>query len=124
YSSSASNIAGFRHVLSTLVKFNEEGEAVPELATDWEVSEDNHTLTVELREDVNWHDGEPFTAEDVEFTFNLAKDEDYTGQRSSISRHFEKIEAIDDHTVEFTMSEPDFTLLRRQNPYYILPKHV
>ena len=42
----------------------------PELAESWERSEDGLTWTFYLRQDVTWHDGEPFTAHDVDFTFN------------------------------------------------------
>ena len=42
----------------------------PMLAESWEHSEDGMTWTFHLRDDVRWHDGEPFTAHDVDFTFN------------------------------------------------------
>jgi ABC-type transport system substrate-binding protein len=51
-------------------------EIVPWLATDWEFSEDNLTLTFTLREGVLWSDGTPFTANDVAFTFNLFLEND------------------------------------------------
>src|SRR6266700_3468623 len=44
---------------------------VPELATSWAWSEDGTELTFKLREGVKWHDGKPFTAEDVKCTFDL-----------------------------------------------------
>ena len=46
------------------------GEPQPNLAESWDVSADGLTWTFYLRRDVRWHDGEPFTARDVEFTFN------------------------------------------------------
>ena len=46
------------------------GEPQPNLAHTWDVSADGLTWTFYLRRDVRWHDGEPFTAADVEFTFN------------------------------------------------------
>lgn len=124
YSTSSSSLDGFRHIFGTLVRFDEEGTAEGYLAEDWELSDDGLVLTFNLRDDITWHDGEPFTAEDVEFTFNLVKEEDYTGQRASIAANFEKIEALDEHTVQFTMDEPNYTILRRENPYFILPKHI
>ena len=45
-------------------------EVEPSLAESWEHSEDGLTWTFSLRRDVAWHDGQPFTAHDVEFTFN------------------------------------------------------
>src|ERR1700756_168354 len=44
---------------------------VPDLATDWSWSEDGTELTLPLREGVTWHDGKPFTAKDVECTWDL-----------------------------------------------------
>ena len=44
---------------------------VPELATSWAWSEDGTELTFKLRDGVKWHDGKPFTAEDVKCTFDL-----------------------------------------------------
>ena len=57
-------------VYDTLIVQNEDGTYGPGLAEDWEVSPDGLTYTFHLREDVKWHDGEPFTAEDVKYTFD------------------------------------------------------
>ena len=56
-------------VYDGLVGVSREQEIIPELAESWEISDDNLTYTFHLQEGVNWHDGEPFTAEDVVFTF-------------------------------------------------------
>jgi peptide/nickel transport system substrate-binding protein len=50
------------------------GEIVPNLATNWEVADDNLTWTFTLRENITWHDGEPFTAADVAFTYQRLLD--------------------------------------------------
>src|SRR5437588_3309078 len=50
---------------------NSMGTIVPELATSWAWSKDNKDLTFKLREGVKWHDGQPFTSEDVKCTFDL-----------------------------------------------------
>src|SRR5690606_9255757 len=47
------------------------GEITPWLATDWSFNDDSTELTFNIREGVSWSDGEPFTADDVAFTFNL-----------------------------------------------------
>src|SRR5690349_13112510 len=44
---------------------------VPDLATEWSTSEDGKQLTFRLRQDVKWHDGKPFTANDVKCTWEL-----------------------------------------------------
>ena len=57
----------------------EDGLIVPALAESWEVDEDGRTVTFKLRNDVVWHDGEPFTAEDVVYTYSLMQDENFPG---------------------------------------------
>src|ERR1700741_203553 len=52
-------------------KQNSLGSIVPDLATGWSWNEDGTDLTFPLREDVRWHDGKPFTAQDVRCTFDL-----------------------------------------------------
>ena len=54
-------------VYEGLVKNAPDGEILPGMATDWEVSEDGKTYTFSLREDARWSDGEPVTAEDFVF---------------------------------------------------------
>ena len=59
------------------------GKYVPALASDWRVSEDGRTVRFVLREDVLWHDGEPFTADDVAYTYGLMQDDDFSGRFST-----------------------------------------
>lgn len=54
-------------VYEGLLKENPEGEVMPGMATDWEISEDGKTYTFHLRDDAKWSDGEPVTAEDFVF---------------------------------------------------------
>src|SRR5690625_6050125 len=61
-------------IYDSLVIPDEELKMVGSLAKDWDVSEDGKTYTFYLEEGVTWHDGEPFTAEDVEFTFTALAD--------------------------------------------------
>ncbi len=58
-------------VYNGLLRYNGQLELEGELAERWEVSEDNRTLTFHLRRNVRWHDGTPFTAGDVKFTYEL-----------------------------------------------------
>src|SRR5699024_7922390 len=64
-------------VYDSLVIPDDELKMVGSLAKDWEVSDDGKTYTFNLHEDVKWHDGEPFTAEDVAFTFTSLADPSY-----------------------------------------------
>ncbi|WP_116132708.1 ABC transporter substrate-binding protein [Tropicimonas sp. IMCC34043] len=87
-------------------------EPEPALATGWDVSEDGKVYTFHLRDGVKFHDGTPFNAEAVKFNFDRMLDENHpyhdTGPFplafffSSVT----EVKAIDDLTVEFTLSEP------------------
>ncbi len=63
-----------RLVYSGLMKYDENQQLVPDLAASNALSEDKKTYTFTLRQDVTWHDGEPFTARDVAFTFERIQD--------------------------------------------------
>lgn len=94
-------------IYDTLVWKDASGELLPWLAEEWEQSDGGRVYTFELREDVSWHDGEPFTAEDVAFTFDYFQE--HTISPEVIIQplpQIEEVEAIDDHTVEFQLSSP------------------
>jgi ABC-type transport system substrate-binding protein len=54
-------------------------EVEPDLAESWDISEDNLVHTFHLRDDVTWHDGAPFTANDVKFTYDVVTDPEWPG---------------------------------------------
>ncbi|WP_163972120.1 peptide-binding protein [Oceanobacillus halotolerans] len=115
-------IEGF--MFDPLTTIDENLEPAPGLAEDWEYSEEELKWTFHLREGVNWHDGEPFTAEDVAFSYNIPLNEEYTGPRGSHFASIESIEATDDYTVEITLKRPDAKFLFQTTVYDILPKHI
>lgn len=64
-----------KNLYDSLIEYTEEGEAVPSLATGWEIGEGNTSVTVTLRDDVTFgHTGTPFTADDVAATWEKAAD--------------------------------------------------
>ena len=103
------------------------GTLEPALAEGWEVSEDELTLTFYLRRGLRWSDGEPFTADDVLFTFNdvILNEDVTTGDRDLLrlpDGSFPVIEKIDDHTIRVTTSvvfRPLLSAMGRK----ILPEH-
>lgn len=110
-------------VFTTLVRFDADLEPVPYLAESWELDADSTRLTIRLREGVAWHDGEPLTAEDVAFTFRLAKDPE-TGYRArSYFSSWDSVEVVDRHTVRFRV-EPAAGLLYPWVLTPVLPEHV
>lgn len=110
-------------IFNQLVRIDEEIVIQPELAKDWDISDDGLTYTFYLHEGVTFHDGEPLTAEDVEFTYNVFIDEDYTGPRGGYFRALEEVEALDETTIEFRLSEVDARFLANVG-FGILPKHI
>jgi len=98
----------------------------PHLAKRWEVSDDGLSWTFYLREDVRWNDGEPFTADDVVFTFNdLIYNPDIPSSARDVFTVEEQIfhvEKIDDYTVRFTLPVKFAPFLRGMGQA-ILPQH-
>ncbi|MEO3999532.1 ABC transporter substrate-binding protein [Mesorhizobium sp. CAU 1732] len=121
---SSSNLSG--QVYSTLVRLDPEGQVIPSLAQSWEISEDGLTYTFNLFEGVKWHDGEPFTAQDVAWSlWNVNKE--FNGPASGLLEAVSSIEAVDDLTVVFNLEYTYPPLLRGLayfNSSTILPKHI
>ncbi len=101
------------NVYDTLVMFNSSGLIVPALAESWESSDDGLTWTFELREGVTFHNGEPLTASDVVFSINRIKDPDVASPRAGDFAVVESVEAPDDLTVVFNLSQPFSPLLAK-----------
>ncbi len=93
-------------LFTPLVRYDEELSPEPYLAESWELHGDT-AITFTLRDDVRWHDGEPVTAEDVKFTFDMAKTPE-TGSLigSAYLASVERAEVRDPRTITFTFSEP------------------
>ncbi|MDQ8209574.1 ABC transporter substrate-binding protein [Coraliomargarita sp. SDUM461003] len=134
-------------ILDSLVTMDPKtGEVIPNLAKSWEISEDNLQYTFHLRKGVHWSDGEPFTAEDVVFTWQtfFAKQSDpetgevMTGEdgrplyrynsRSTFGQQINgqepQVEMLDDFTVRFTTPEVYAPFLLFGGGVDILPKHI
>ena len=117
-----------------LVELDEDENPVPELATRVTPSADGSNYLVHLRPGVKWHDGAPFTAHDVKFSFEKAL-LPFHGRTGNIAPFLESwnpatreasINVIDDLTVEFRFSRPYGPLLRQLNVTEapMIPKHV
>ncbi len=95
-----------RQIYDPLVWQPEPGEFVPGLAEEWEISEDGKEFTFYLREDVVFHDGTPFNAEAVKFTFDRIVDPDSRSLQVPRIGPYEKTEVIDEYTVKVFFSDP------------------
>ncbi|WP_132058777.1 ABC transporter substrate-binding protein [Halorussus amylolyticus] len=97
-------------------------EVVPALATEAEFTDDT-TVVFQLREGVQWHDGEDFTAEDVKFTVDLYNEYSATSQ-ATFYEPIESAEVLGDHEVQFNLSDPDASFMtQRVVRSAIIPKH-
>lgn len=111
-----------RLVYSSLFKLNRALELEGDLAVSYEVSADQKTYTVKLKDNVKWHDGQPFTADDVVFTIRSIQTPDYASPLQSSFQGVE-VEKIDDHTVRFTLQQP-YALFLTSLTVGIAPQHV
>lgn len=78
----------------------------PGLATSWETSEDGLVWTFHLRDDVTFHNGEKFTANDVKWTIDMLMDPETASPSASEFASFEEVNVVDDYTVEVVLKEP------------------
>lgn len=100
-----------------------DNAVVPALAKSWDFDEETCTYTFLLEEDVRWHDGEPFTAEDVQFTIEAIMDPENGSENAPNFEDVEEITVIDDHTISFRLSAPNVAFLDYMT-MAILPKHL
>ncbi|MGA9347215.1 MAG: ABC transporter substrate-binding protein [Anaerolineae bacterium] len=111
-------------IFNGLTKLNEKGEVIPDLAEGWEISDDCLAYTFHLRPDVRWHDGFPFSADDVLFTVEAMQDSHYQGP-SYLAELWRSVEVVkvDSHTVKFTLRE-SFAPFLDYTTIGILPAHL
>ena len=105
------------------------GEHENWLAEHWEYDDSATVLTVRLREGIEWADGQPFTARDVAFTFNMLRDHaESMIHLADLPEFFDFTQVIDDHTVRLVLKKPApafwATTLSSNHGVFILPEHV
>ena len=108
-----------------LLDYDLELNPVPELAESYEVSEDGLTVTFNLQKGVTWHDGEPFTSADVQFTImDVLKKFHPRGPNSF--KEVSEIQTPDEHTAIFKLDRPAPYMMRAFAGYEspIVPKHL
>jgi len=113
-------------IFTGMTKINEKLEVIPDLARSWKVSKDGKIWTFYLRRDVKWHDGHPFTAEDVVFTFNSILDPKVNSVRRSdyiIDGKPIKFKVLDRYTVQAVLPKPFAPFLVRSG-MSVIPKHI
>ena len=111
-SSRAVSVRAFRTIFDSLVVQDENNEIQPWLATEWEISEDGKSYTFKLREDVTFHDGTPFNAEAVKYSFDRILDPKTKALNSTaLLAPYESAEVIDESTVKLNLKTPSASFL-------------
>jgi len=112
--------------LKGLWSFDPDNNPVPEIAKEIPTpSEDGLTLTINLRDDVTWSDGEPLTANDFVFTYDMfMADSNVVSSRYPYEDYVESMEATDDHTLVVHFKEPFAAWLTQLFITGAIPEHV
>lgn len=111
-------------VFDGLVRRDELGRLVPSLADSWKVAEDGQTLTVTLRSDAAWQDGQPLTVQDVLFTYGLMQQEEFPGS-AALSALWQSVTvtAVNERAIQFQLPAPYAPFLEALT-IGILPAHL
>ncbi|MBC7894981.1 MAG: peptide ABC transporter substrate-binding protein [Cytophagaceae bacterium] len=112
-------------IFSGLVRPDEQFRPTPDLALSWMSSDDGKAWTFQLRPGVTWHDGVPFTADDVKFTFDQVLDLSSGSRLRSDFAAVEGVDIVDSLTVRFRLKAPFAPLLTLLGYNAgILPRHA
>jgi peptide/nickel transport system substrate-binding protein len=123
-------------VFNNLVMFDQNvqqsglSSIVPDLATGWSWNEEGTALTLPLRQGVKWHDGHPFTANDVKCTWDLisgkSADKLRVNPRKSLYKNLEQVTTNGDYEVTFHLKRPQpaFVVLLASGFSPVYPCHV
>ena len=110
-------------VFNGLIKYDKNLNLAPDLAESWSVEEGGLVILFKLRKGVLWHDGSPFTAKDVEFTYQKLIDPQVKTPYSGDFERVKSLEVIDDYTIKVTYKEP-FSPGLSSWGMPIMPKHL
>lgn len=110
-------------VYSGLVKIDKDLNLVPDAAESWDISEDGLTITFHLRKNIKWHDGQPFTAKDVMFSYKTMIDPKTPTAYAEQFKQVKTARVIDDYTFEVTYGRP-FARALLTWAFSIMPAHL
>lgn len=115
----------FELVYDSMYELNLDGSFTLSLAESVERSDDGLVYTFKIRDGVKWHDGQPLTAEDISFTYNLYKDTpEYPYLNGYYTPYFESIETTANNEVVLTLTEAIPNIESQLVFLYILPRHI
>lgn len=113
-----------RLIFSGLVRFDDRGLPVGDLAESWGISQDGMVYNFSIRPDAEWHDGKPVTSGDVEFTVSLLRSEEIPVP-ADLLKFWTQVEVaqLDEKTVQFRLPEP-FAPFLDHLAFGVLPEHI
>lgn len=116
------------NIYDGLVQRGPDMKITPALATSWKVADDGLSIRFELRKGVTFHNGEAFDANAVKFTFDRLLGADGSkGPQQSNYNVVDRIEVVDDHTINMVLKKPDPVLITKLAGYgamIVPPKYV
>jgi peptide/nickel transport system substrate-binding protein len=115
----------YSNVLEGLVKIDRNGKIAPALVRDFKISKDGKEYTFILKKGVKFHDGKPFDAEDVKFTFERLMDPKTATAHPEYYKDIDSVQVVDSHTVKikmknvnsmflFNLARPDSIIVNKQ----------
>ncbi|MEA2014837.1 MAG: peptide-binding protein [Thermodesulfobacteriota bacterium] len=110
-------------IFNGLVKYDEDMGVAGDLAESWDISDDGLEITFHLRKGVKWHDGHPFTADDVLFTYRLTIDPKTPTAYAGDFLRVKSLRVIDPYTLRVTYAEPFAPALMSWGAS-VLPRHL
>ena len=111
------------YVFNGLVRYDKDLKLEGELAESWEISRDGKRITFHLRKGVKWHDGAPFTSDDVMFTYRRMIDPRTPTAYGEDFKQVKRASAPDPHTFVVEYSRPFAPALASWG-MHVLPKHL
>ena len=95
---------------NSLLRFNDDLTMSPELAKEWDINSDATEFTFNLQKGVQWHDGKPFTADDVVYSMNRHLGQDTKSKANKLVSMIKEWKKIDSHTVKAMLDSPNSDL--------------
>jgi peptide/nickel transport system substrate-binding protein len=129
FASGIKDAAGSRPFYESLARFDADGQLVPVLAAEipsarnGAIAADGRSTTWQLKRGVSWHDGKPFTADDVIFNWRFATDPATAAFTGGVYENVKAIEKVDPHTVRIVFEKPSPIWTRSSNQQ-LIPQHL
>lgn len=113
-------------IYESLLTYTTDLKPQPGLAKSWEASSDGLTYTFNLQDNVKWHDGKPFTADDVVFTLSDMLPKTHARARVILNKFVDSVQATDPKTVVIKLKSPFPAFMLMFEPGFapMMPKHI